>query len=94
MPVARSPEFHRRCLDLVRGGEPVAVVARNLGVSEAAIRRWLAQDDVDSGRVDGVDSVEKRELVSLRRQVRVLEMEIDILKRASAYFARENVLPK
>lgn len=94
MPAAKSPEFRRRALDLVAQGEPVAQVARNLGVSESGLRRWMAQDDIDAGRTEGLTSAEKRELVELRRRNRVLEMENEILKRASAYFARENVLPK
>ncbi|GMA28847.1 hypothetical protein [Arenivirga flava] len=54
----------------------------------------MNRDAVDSGRKAGVMSDEHKELVELRRRNRVLEMEIEILKRASAYFARENVLPK
>ena len=96
MPAAKSPEFRRRALELVGSGEPVVQVARNLGISESCLRRWMAQDAVDTGAVDGITSAEKRELVELRRKNRVLEIEIEveILKRASAYFARENVLPK
>lgn len=94
MPVAKSPEFRRRALDLVAQGEPVALVAKNLGISESCLRRWKSQSDVDAGRVEGLTSEEKRELVELRRKNRVLETEVEILKRASAYFARENVLPK
>lgn len=94
MPAAKPPEFRRRALDLVAMGEPVAQVAKGLGISEQTLRRWMAIDAVDSGRVEGLTSAEKRELVELRRKTRVLEMENEILKRASAYFARENILPK
>ena len=94
MPAPKPPEFRRRALDLVERGEPVAQVARNLGISESCLRRWMDQDAVDAGRKEGLSSAEKRELVELRRKNRVLEMENEILKRASAYFARENVLPK
>ena len=94
MPAPKPPEFRRRALDLVAQGEPVAVVARNLGISESCLRRWMNQDDVDSGRKEGLSSAEKRELIELRRKNRVLEMEVEILKRASAFFARENILPK
>ena len=94
MPAPKPPEFRRRALDLVAQGEPVAQVARNLGISESCLSRWMEQDSVDAGRKEGLTSAEKRKLVELRRKNRVLEMENEILKRASAYFARENVLPK
>ncbi|MBM9463564.1 transposase [Aeromicrobium sp. YIM 150415] len=94
MPAAKPPEFRRRALDLVEAGESVARVARNLGISESYLRRWMDQAAVDSGAKEGLTSVEKRELVELRRKNRVLEMENEILKHASAYFARENTLPK
>jgi transposase-like protein len=94
MPAAKSPEFRRRALDLVEQGEPVAQVARNLGISESCLRRWMGQAAVDAGHREGLTTAEKRELVELRRKNRVLEMELEIVKRASAYFARENVLPK
>ncbi len=89
-----APEFRRRALDLVRqGDQPVAKIAKDLGISESCLRRWMGVDDVDAGRKEGLTSDERKELVELRRQNRVQAMEIEILKRASAYFARENVLP-
>ena len=94
MPQAKPPEFRRRALDLVRQGEPVAQVASGLGISESCLRRWMKQDDINAGRVEGLTTEERRELVQLRRKNWVLQMENEILKRASAYFARENVLPK
>jgi transposase-like protein len=94
MPVAKPREFRRRAVELARQGDkPVAQIAHDLGISESCLRRWMKVDDVDSGRVEGVTSSERAELVRLRRELRVAQMEIEILKRASAYFARENVLP-
>ena len=66
---------------------------KDLGIAESGLRRWMAQADIDEGKKDGLTSDERAELVRLRREKRVLEMEVEILKRASAYFARENVLP-
>ena len=93
MPAPKSPEFRRRALDLVAQGAPVAATARGLGISESCLRRWMAQDDADGGRREGLTSAEKRELVELRRKNRVLEMENEILRRAAAYFAAGS-LPK
>ena len=74
--------------------QPVAKTAEDLGISESCLRRWMDQAAVDTGTRPGLTTEERRELVELRRRNRVLELEIEILKRASAYFARENVLPK
>jgi len=93
MPAAKPPEFRRRALDLFAQGNPVGQVAKDLGISESFLRRWMERDDVDAGRKEGLTSVERKELVELRRRNRVLEMELKIIKRASAYSARENVLP-
>jgi transposase len=95
MPAARPPEFRRRAVELARRREqPIAQIAKDLGISESCLRRWMDVADVDEGVKEGLTSEERRELVELRRRTRVLEMENEILKRASAYFARENVLPK
>ena len=95
MAVPRDPEFRRRAVELARRRKkPIAQIARDLGIAESDLRRWMAQADVDDGQVEGLSTDERKELVELRRKNRVLEMELEILKRASAYFARENVLPK
>ncbi|MDQ6850495.1 MAG: hypothetical protein M3070_11135 [Actinomycetota bacterium] len=72
----------------------MAEIARDLGIIESCLRNWMGQDDVNEGGKGGLTSEERSELVRLRREERVPAMEIGILKRASAYFARENVLPK
>jgi transposase-like protein len=88
-------EFRERAVELARLCEkPVAQLARDLGVSEQTLGNWLKQADINEGRREGLTTEERAELVRLRRRNRLLEMEIEILKKASAYFARENVLPK
>ena len=95
MPAPYPEEFRRRAVELARQPDlSVTQVAKDLGIAESGLRRWVARADVDEGHAEGVTSAEKRELVELRRRTRVLEMEIEILKRAAAYFAKENVLPK
>jgi len=95
MPRPHPPEFRQRAVELARLREkPIARIAEDLGISESCLRNWMAQADVNDGHREGLTSDERAELVRLRRDKRVLEMEVEILKRASAYFARENVLPK
>ncbi len=94
MPPPKSPEFRRRAVELARLREkPIAQIAKDLGIAESGLRRWMAQADVDDGKKEGLTTDERAELVKLRREKRVLEMEVEILKRAAAYFARENILP-
>jgi transposase len=95
MPAPHPPEFRRRAVELARRrDQPIAQVAKDLGISESCLRNWMARAEVEEGRREGLTSAERTELVELRRRNRVLEMELEIVKRASAYFARENVLPK
>lgn len=85
-----SPEFKAEVVELVRQpGNTVGSVSRDLELTETAVREWVRQADVDSGRRDGLSTAEREELVRLRRENRVLREERDILKRATAFFARE-----
>lgn len=95
MPAPHPPEFRQRAVDLARLGEqPISVLAKQLSISESCLRKWMAQADVDDGGDKSrLSTGEKKELTQLRRDKRRLEMENEILKRAAAYFARENVLP-
>jgi transposase len=70
-------------------GQNIGKVARDLGLTETAVRRWVNQVEVDSGRKPGLTTSEREELSQLRRENRVLREERDILKRAMAFFARE-----
>jgi transposase len=95
MPRPHPAEFRQRAVELARlRDKPIARVAEDLGISESCLRNWLTQADINDGARPGLTTDERAELVKLRREKRVLEMEVEILKRASAYFARENVLPK
>jgi transposase len=96
VPAPHPPEFRHRAVELARLGEkPVAALAKDLGISESCLRNWMSQSDADdNGSATRLTSAEKKELAELRRKNRQLEMENEILKRAAAYFARENVLPK
>jgi transposase-like protein len=96
MPAPHPREFRQRAVELARLREkPVSQIAADLGISDSCLRNWMRQADLDDGRRDdGLTSSERAELVELRREVRVAKMEYEILKRAAAYFARENVLPK
>ena len=87
-------EFRERAVELARLREkPVKQLAADLGISDQTLHNWLKQADIDAGRREGLTTEERAELVRLRRANRVLEMENEILKRAAAYFARENVHP-
>jgi transposase-like protein len=81
-------------VELVRSGRSVGAVAAEIGVSEATVYRWWAQDRIDRGERPGLSSVERSELAQARRRIRELETELEIVKKASALFAASQVRPK
>ncbi len=82
-------EYKAEVIDLCRSsGRSIAAVARDLDLSETAVRRWVNQAEVDAGRRDGLSTAEREELARLRKEVRVLREERDILRRATVFFAR------
>jgi len=94
MPKKFPPEFKRDVVTVARRGDlTVAEVAADFDVSVESVRRWMQQADIDDGIKDGLTSAEQAEIVQLRRDKRRLEMENEILRRAAAYFARDQ-LPK
>ncbi|WP_326828510.1 transposase [Streptosporangium sp. NBC_01810] len=95
MPAPHPIEFRQRAVELARKGDkPVSVLAKDLGISDSCLRSWMRQADTDDNGGAKLTSAEKKELSDLRRRTRQLELENETLKRAAAYFARENVLPK
>lgn len=86
-----SQEFRRRAVELLESsGKSVPALARELGVSPQSLRNWRGQLEVDQGRAEGVSSDERDELSRLRRENKTLREEREILKKAAAFFAREN----
>jgi transposase len=87
---AYTPEFRRQMVDLVRAGRSPEELAKEFEPTSKSIRDWVAQADRDGGRrADGLTSAEREELVRLRREVKQLKLEREILSKAAAWFARE-----
>ena len=85
-----SKQFKAETVALIRtSGKSVPQVCRDLDLAESVVRRWLTQAEIDDGRREGLTTAEREELSKLRKEVRVLREERDILKKAAAYFARE-----
>lgn len=85
-----TDEFRAETVALVRStGRPIAEVCRELGIGESTVYRWLAQADIDAGQRDGLTSAERDELARMRRELRVVQEERDILAKAIAFFSRE-----
>jgi transposase len=85
-----TPEFKadivERCL---AGDRSIGQVARDFDLVESAVRRWVEQAEIDAGNRDGLTSGEREELSQLRRENRRLREDVDILKRATSFFAKE-----
>jgi len=85
-------EFREDVVRVARSSNtPVAQVAKDFGISESCMHRWLAQDDVEQGKRAGVSSAESAELRELRRRNRLLEQENEVLRRAAAYLSQANL---
>ncbi|MFI5843863.1 transposase [Catenuloplanes sp. NPDC051500] len=86
-----TPEFKAEIVELCqRGDRTVGQVARDFDLTETAVRSWVKQADLDAGtRSDGLTGDERAGLARLRAENRRLQQDVDILKRATAFFARE-----
>jgi len=86
-----TPEQRADAIRMVRQVKSVAKVAKDLDLTESALRNWLKQADIDEGGSPqgGLTTEEREELKKLRRENRILEQERDFLKKAAAFFARE-----
>jgi transposase len=94
MPKAFPLEFRRDVVAVARKGESsLRQIAKDFGISESCLHRWLQQADIDDGVRPGLTSSESAEMRELKKRNRTLEQENEILRRAAAFFARET-LPK
>lgn len=84
-----TQEYKAEVVELCRTSGHIARVARDLDLTETAVRRWVAQAETDAGEREGLTTAEREELSRLRRENRVLREERDILKRATVFFAAE-----
>jgi transposase len=90
MPKAFPPEFRRDVVAVARKGEaPLMQIAKDFGISESCLHRWLKLADIEDGLRPGVTASESAELRQLRKRNKLLEQENEILRRAAAFFARE-----
>ncbi len=85
-----TPEFKAEIVELChRGARTIGEVSRDFDLTETAVREWVKQAEIDTGDRPGLTSDEREELSRLRRENRRLQEDVDILKRATAFFAKE-----
>ena len=88
------PAFRVEAVELARtSGKGIPQLAHELGISEQALRGWMKRADIDAGRGQPgeLTTAEREELRRLRREVKTLQQERDILRKAAAYFAKETL---
>ena len=85
-----TPEFKAEIVELCRRGDrSVGQVAKDFDLTESNVRTWVKQAEIDQGERPGLSTEERAELTKLRRENRSLREDIEILKRATAFFAQE-----
>jgi transposase len=84
------PEFKREAVELYRSSEKsIPKVAKELGIADESLRRWIRQHEIDEGQREGLTTEERQELSRLRRENKTLRQEREFLKKAAVFFARE-----
>jgi transposase len=84
-----TKEFKAETVALIRqSGKSIAEICRDMGLPESSVHRWLAQAEIDAGQRDGLTTSEREELSRLRRELRVVRDERDVLAKAIAFFTK------
>ncbi len=95
MPKTRPlypPEFKAEAVKLAHSsGKLLSGLARDLGVSTETLRNWLKQEQIDTGKREGITIDEREELGRLRRENRILKEEREVLRKTTAFFSRHHV---
>ena len=92
VPKPFPKEFREDVVRVARSSDAsVAQVAKDFGISESCLHRWLALDEVEAGMRPGVTTAESAELRELRRRNKLLEQENEVLRRAAAYLSQANL---
>ncbi|RMB57064.1 hypothetical protein EAX62_16360 [Tessaracoccus antarcticus] len=95
MPKAHPKEFRDDVVAVARKGDaPIPQLAKDFGISESCLRRWLRIADVEDGNRPGVTQSDSAELRELKRRNRLLEQENEVLRRAAAYLSQANLPSK
>ena len=95
MPKRYPDEFKADVVRVARQGDaPLSWIAKDFGISEASLHKWLKAADVQDGKRPGVTREESVELRELRKRNRLLEQENEVLRKAAAYLGQANIRPK
>jgi transposase-like protein len=90
MARAYPQEFRDDVVAVARKGQaPISQIAKDFGISEATLHNWLKKADIEDGIRPGMKQVETEEMRALKRRLRVVEQENEILRRAATYFAKQ-----
>ena len=90
MPKPYPEEFRRDVVAVARKGEiSLTQIAKDFGISQSCVKNWRKQADIDDGHRPGATRDESAELREARKRIRQLEQEVEVMRRAVAYFSRD-----
>lgn len=94
MPRAYPKEFRDDVVRVARQGDaPLSQIAKDFGIADSCLSRWLKQADIEDGKRDGTTRAESDEMRELKKRNRLLEQENEVLRKAAAYLSQANLRP-